>query len=175
VDEIVRDLELNEIDLVVGDAVEGFNPTHDLCRYLINAAVRIYAEKAKTKIDNFDFLLDGPPDYCPPELDQEGIRIRLSDTEFERKMAAVRDYPDIAVDIEQAIKQHGESAFRTECLRPVKDTSSYTGWKGDGPHYERYGKAKVRNGMYPEAITFQGHLRPLADFLASYPGSAGVE
>src|SRR5262249_10267711 len=34
-------LVANEIDFVAGDAYEGYNPTHDLCRVLINAAVEM--------------------------------------------------------------------------------------------------------------------------------------
>ena len=44
VDELlnIKKLLINEFlnkqyDFVLGDALEGFNPTHDLCRYLINA------------------------------------------------------------------------------------------------------------------------------------------
>src|ERR1041384_4747104 len=46
-----------EVTFVSGDAAEGFNPGHDLCRLIINAAVEIAQSRAERKITNTDFLL----------------------------------------------------------------------------------------------------------------------
>ena len=45
VDELAASFAANAIDFVAGDATEGFNPSHDICRALVNAAVAI-AERA---------------------------------------------------------------------------------------------------------------------------------
>ena len=47
---------------VVGDALEGFNPSHDLCRFLINGAVLLLRKETGRDVLNFAFPLDGPPD-----------------------------------------------------------------------------------------------------------------
>lgn len=39
--ELAVALVQERIDYVVGDAIEGYNPSHDLCRAIINAAVEI--------------------------------------------------------------------------------------------------------------------------------------
>src|SRR5687767_10891755 len=41
VDEIARMLLSEQVDLVVGDAQEGYNPAHDVCRLVVDAAVRL--------------------------------------------------------------------------------------------------------------------------------------
>ena len=41
VDELAHSFVRNGTDFVAGDATEGFNPTHDICRTLLNAAVSI--------------------------------------------------------------------------------------------------------------------------------------
>ena len=46
---------------VAGDAAEGYNPTHDVCRLVINAAVAIAARRG-VSIPNLEFPLDAPPD-----------------------------------------------------------------------------------------------------------------
>jgi hypothetical protein len=168
VDEIVFDLEKNDIDLIVGDAIEGYNPTHDLCRYMINAIVRIYRHKRGTQIPNYDFLLDGPPHLCPPELKEEAIWVKLNDEDFDRKFAAAQNYPEIIKDLEIALSQHGKAPFQIECLRPVKNLNQYVTWNSEMPYYESYGLNKVKTGEYTEVISFEKHLLPLGEFLSNY-------
>ena len=60
-EELAAALVRDDAVLVAGDAVEGFNPSHDLCRYVINAAVRL-ASSAGRSIDSYAFALDGAPD-----------------------------------------------------------------------------------------------------------------
>src|SRR6188508_485703 len=47
---------------VAGDAAEGFNPTHDLCRALLDAAIARCASAGARSIENLAFALDGRPD-----------------------------------------------------------------------------------------------------------------
>ena len=49
------------IDCVVADAAEGYNPTHDICRYLANAAVEIAARARTRPIANYEFDLVSAP------------------------------------------------------------------------------------------------------------------
>src|ERR1700704_6287649 len=48
--ELAQAFVANEIRVVVADAMEGFNPTHDLCRYMTNAAVLIADRASSRKI-----------------------------------------------------------------------------------------------------------------------------
>ena len=49
-DELRDALVAHEATCVVGDSVEGYNPSHDVCRLMINAAVRM-ANRALRAVD----------------------------------------------------------------------------------------------------------------------------
>jgi hypothetical protein len=168
VDEIVLDMKVNHIDVVAGDAIEGFNPTHDLCRYMINAIVSIYSRETNNTVSNFEFLLDGPPQQCPPELQDEALWVMLTDEEFNRKFEACYGYPEIIKDAERLYQKHGKLSFQTECLRPVKDLNVYSTWGKGEPYYETWGESKVNSGAYDKVITYRSHLLPLARTLTEY-------
>ena len=57
VDELAASFARNGIDFVAGDATEGFNPTHDICRALVNAAVAIAERVNRRIIANYEFCL----------------------------------------------------------------------------------------------------------------------
>lgn len=167
--EIVEDLAHHEIDMVMGDALEGFNPTHDLCRYLINSAV-IVLSNAGRQITNYDFLLDGPPGYCPEELRDKAIWMDLEDDDLKRKIEAAENYPEIAKDVSIAIEKFGHEPFKRECLRPILNKQTLRNWDIE-PMYEMYGRQRVASGKYKEMITFAEHMEPLGRMLLSYAQS----
>jgi hypothetical protein len=53
---------------VAGDAIESYNTSHDVCRYLISAAAEIARRRTGRELTLWQFLLVGPPDSCPGEL-----------------------------------------------------------------------------------------------------------
>lgn len=165
VEELSEDLGKNDVAVVAGDAIEGFNPIHDLCRYLINAAVKIHSSRKNRTVGNFDLLLDGPPDQG--SNGDGSIRIKLSAEDFARKMQAINAYPGIEPDIQKAMRLYGENAFQNESLRPVRTPDQLSGWDTDVPFYESYGAKMVESGVYSEVITFEKHLLPLAKYLSS--------
>src|SRR5438128_9953153 len=50
------------IDYVAGDAAEGYSPTHDVCRLIIKAAVKIAYQRTGQRVATFEFALVRPPD-----------------------------------------------------------------------------------------------------------------
>jgi len=50
------------VDRVVADAVEDYNPVHDVCRFVVDVAVTIAAALRDRTILNYDFTLIGAPD-----------------------------------------------------------------------------------------------------------------
>ncbi len=165
---IVEDLIANDIDVVVGDGLEGYNPTHDVCRYMVNGIVQNYERLSGKKIPNYAFALDGPPNSCPRHLAELSYWSSLSDQAFYNKYEAAKNYPEIAKDMQALISQYGQEPFRTECLWPVLTTEDYVSWDTDMPFYEKYGKKKVEDGVYKEAITYSEHLLPLARACSSF-------
>ncbi len=150
------------VDCVVADALEGFNPSHDLCRYLVNAAVALIDKP----IRNFDFLLEGDPTACPEDLQADAIRIELTEDDLARKIAAARSYPELREETDAALARFGAAAFRTECLRPVRDLrQGIDALDQEPPFYERYGEQQVAAGHYDRVIRYRAHIQPLVQAL----------
>jgi hypothetical protein len=157
-----------DADCVVADAVEGYNPSHDVCRLVVNAALRRAMRATGRPIAAYDFLLVGAPGACPEQLRQRALWFSLDDDQLDRKLAAARGYPELAGEVEQALARHGPAPFRTECLRPV-DLSEPYGWTADeAPYYETYGEKRVAEGAYRRVLRFREHVRPLAEALWSH-------
>jgi hypothetical protein len=158
-DELARDLA--DVDVVAGDAVEGYNPGHDVCRLLVNAAV-LRLEAEGRRIANLDFPLVGAPDDCPPCNCNETLRLELDEGALHRKLAAARTYPELAGEVDAALANHGSDRFRVECLRPVRYGLDLAPFFAHPPFYETHGENRVAMGLYGEVIRFQGHVAPLA-------------
>lgn len=163
------------IEVVAGDAAEGFNPGHDLCRLLVNAALAHLAARGGPPIENLEFPLDAAPEMpegaAPAPEGPEpagGCRLVLDDAALARKLAAARAYPGLESEVERALARHGERAFRVERLRPVAYGLDLAPRLHDPPLYERYGAERVAAGRYAEVIRFRRHLVPAAERLRAW-------
>ena len=156
-----------DIDLVACDAIEGYNPAHDICRHVVDAARVRASLRSGRPIAGYDFLLVGRPDAEAPVADASPIRLRLDDAALDRKIAAARSYAELAAEVDAAIGTHGPEAFRTECLRPIGPVD-LTAATGGQPYYEQHGARRVEGGQYAEVIRFADHLRPVAVALAAH-------
>jgi len=146
--------------VVAGDALEGFNPVHDVTRLLLNAAVRMAAARGFA-VRNLEFVLEGRPDE-PPGNASGG---RLDEDSFRRKLAAARAYPEMAEEVRAAAEQFGLEAFRHEVLRAAEGGLAVREALGGPPFYERHGEARVAEGVYREVLRRERHLLPLVEAL----------
>ena len=168
------------IEILAGDAAEGYNPTHDICRLLVDAAVRLLGRTTTTPIANYDFALVGPPDYCPEGLRASCIRLELDEEAFARKLSAALNYPELRMEVDAALSgaasvglrdnpdlaesnfgRVGAYDFRIECLRPVMARESPTA-DHERPFYENYGERQVKAGHYKRVLRYREHVLPLA-------------
>lgn len=101
-EEIAADLIARRIDVIAGDAAEGYSAAHDTWRILIDAAVMLVRD-AGHEIENRQFFVVAPPDEI--EEDAQGVqRVILDEGEFERKIAAVRACsPTLSADVDEAM------------------------------------------------------------------------
>lgn len=166
-EELAAALASSGATMVAGDAVEGFNPSHDVCRYVINAAVRI-ATAAGHQIASYGFALDGAPDACPEPLRHQAVRVELDDDALDRKLRAAHGYPELRSEVESALARFGKEPFRAECLWPIDVSDPYGLDPNSIPFYESYGAGRVASGAYEHVVTFRGHVQPLADALMSH-------
>jgi len=148
---------------VAGDAIEGFNPAHDVCRLIVDGAVAILRRQTGREVRNYEFLLDGPPEVGGPGA----VVVRLDETALERKLAAAREYTEMRAEMEAALGRYGRQAFAMECLRPAAAMSPTLRFEREPPDYERYGERRVKEGRYFEIIRYRDHVRPVAEAIVA--------
>ena len=122
VDRIADSFLKHKIGIVAGDAAEGFNPTHDLCRALINAAVVKTQRATGQTITNFEFSLTEWEQNAPePQHDNHCRHFVLDDHLLASKLAAAEAYVELKNEVRTAIALRGKEYFRVECLRGVAE------------------------------------------------------
>lgn len=169
--DLVAAFSAGEIDYVVGDALEGFNPSHDLCRFLINAAVLVAQRESGRTIENFDFLLDGDPRALPQGKKTRTALIELNEDALRRKLDAADGYEELKGETQTALTRFGPRAFMTECLRAVDDPrAGVDSMEQEPPQYEQYGEQRVRHGYYAQVIRYRTNVRPLLQDLWDHAG-----
>ena len=159
--EVARFLVDETVGYVAGDSAEGYNPTHDVCRLVIGAAVDMANRSRVNEVGDFDFQLTGAAHSSSGNHD---IRIELDDDAFARKLDAARSYSGLEPEVNEALTSNSELAFRVECLRPVRNYRNI--FRQDAkPYYEEYGEGRVAEGKYGEVIRYREHVLPLAEAL----------
>ena len=160
--ELVTSFVRDGVGCVVGDALEGFNPSHDLCRFLINGAVLLLRKETGRDVLNFAFPLDGAPDGSTSQSGTSGVRIDLDAAALTRKLASASNYAALQSEVASAVSRFGTQAFATEWLHPVLDPlEGLIRMREEPPQYERFGKGRVNDGLYAKAIGYRTHVRPL--------------
>ncbi len=148
---LARSFEDHRITAVIADTAEGYNPMHDVCRAIAAAAVRMCPRRQPLL---FEVDLVGHPDG-----QGAGIRLRLDDDAFDRKLGVVRRYGVLAAEAQSAFDLHGVEAFRTEFFR--RSGATVLSPEDHVPHYERVGNERVRQGRYASALRYGEHVRPV--------------
>jgi len=188
VDELASLLMREEIDCIAGDAAEGYNPAHDICRLIINAAVRLANSVRRQPIKNFDFNLIGPRDECPSTVAAGALFVNLDEQALARKLAAARNYPELQAEVTAALSGAGTAAFQqhpdlrgqaasgfggtsseqfaVECLRPVEVDAFAE--ERPTPFYELYGERQVSAGHYTRVLRYREHMLPLSEAINSH-------
>ena len=156
-----------EVNWVAGDAAEGFNPTHDVSRFVVDGAVALVHRRTGRSIRNSDFVLDSRPEDCPEPLRRGALWLRLDDAAVERKIAAARGYPELRGEVDTALARYGKPAYALECLRPSKTALMLERFDVDPPAYERSGATRVEQGLYREIIRYRHHVLPVHAALAT--------
>lgn len=172
VHELADALQAAAVDYVVGDTADGYNPTHDLCRVIINVAVALLEARRSVVIGNFEFSLVGSPDANPQPVRDQAIWMHLDEAALERKLAAAHGYPELAGEVAAALGASGPLAFGTECLRPVCGLLPASVTSGI-PFYETYGQGRVARQAYATVVR-RAHVARVAEGLASLVAPTGV-
>jgi hypothetical protein len=158
--ELASALVAEKITLVVGDAIEGYNPVHDVCRLMINGAVRI-ARSKNYSIENYDVVLTDRVANLPAADD---VTINLDAQTLSLKIDTAGNYSAIAADFAAIVETEGLASLKTEYLRRVLDDS--VGYEFvNRPSYELHGEKQVAAGYYEQVLRYREHMLPLAEAL----------
>lgn len=168
-DELVAELIAAEVEVVAGDAMEGFNPVHDLCRALIDAAVEEVGRRTGRVVANYEYPLHPFAAEAGHEAlagDDPGgeLRLVLDDEALARKLAAADAYPEMRGEVETALRRFGPAAFATEVLRraPAEPLELFV---TAAPRYEAIGEQRVGEDRYAEVIRYREHVLPVLEAL----------
>jgi hypothetical protein len=153
--ELAAQLERDQPAILVGDAAEGYNPVHDLCRLIAGAAIAMAGVATK----QYEYAV---VDH-PHSSDAAAIVVELDAAEYAAKMERARGQAAALTDIEELLSRHGADAYRREALWLIVDWAAIDG--GAPPLYERYGEERVAAGRYTTVIRRREHMLPLRDAL----------
>jgi hypothetical protein len=167
VDQLATSLVNHGIDSVAADAAEGFNPTHDICRQIANAAIYRAQKITGRSIASYEFLLTEWDLKLPATHDHRCWHTRLGDGPLRLKLDAARDYDGLRKEVEQAIALKGEEYFRIECFKRVTNPFLEL-QRGYKPDYEQTGERRVATGKYCAAIRYETHMAPLLSGIRDY-------
>jgi hypothetical protein len=165
----------HSIDFVAGDLSEGFNPTHDLCRELIDAAVALVQRARKVSIPNYGFSLTEGESSYEPSHDRDCMHLRLDDDLLCRKLQAARSYTGLSGEIKSAIQHYGEEYFGVECLKKNNLTVPPLWAESGKPHYERWGEQRKTEGKYVSVIRYREHIVPIVTAIREHAGMLDVK
>lgn len=178
---LVRLIIAQDIDLVVSDAIEGYNPVHDLCEALVRTAIDIArnandADKTRNgkpcAIRHYTIPLMNDPRPATGSMEAAHHTIELTPLRFKQKLEAMRSYAASAGGILQeevadAFHNFGEQAFAREYLfaAAAPGQEPERRFSRQKPFYETYGEQKVAAGRYQSVIRFGEHVLPIVKHL----------
>lgn len=158
-----------QVDYVVSDAIEGYNPAHDVCRLIVDAAAETASRTVNRPIASYDTLLArGFSDFelAPPA----SVRIELDDDLLARKLRAVHEYSELAAEVDRILEREGKDCLKTEYLREVRRGEFDGTFFTRPPYYEEYGEKQFAAGFYSEVLRYRDHVHPLAAALREFAG-----
>ncbi len=149
---------------VVGDAVEWYNPSHDVARMVIDAAVRI-ANGRGGRISNYSFPLVGDPRLPPPGSQPDSLAATLDGATLQAKIETARAYARgsadaLVTEVDDAIARFGIEAFGAERLFAAAGPIALEPGT-ERPFYETYGERQVAAGLYTSVLRWEDHVRPV--------------
>lgn len=174
VDRLAASFVQHGIDFVAGDATEGFNPTHDICRALVNAAVAVAEQATNRPIANYEFCLTEWEQHCREVHDYRCWHVHLEDALLHKKLKAAQDYTELRGEIQQAIASKGKEYFRMECLKkviqPFPELVALS-----KPYYETFGEKRVAEGKYASVIRYDQHMLPILKAIQAHAKRRALE
>ncbi|RWN65930.1 MAG: hypothetical protein EOR99_19060 [Mesorhizobium sp.] len=140
---------------IVSDAVDGYNPMHDLA-YAFGSVLNTLMKTTN----------GGRKQLCsaavPDVAGAVEVEVQLDPVARARKMAAVKAYTPLADEARQILDRDPQ-CFDRELL-----ISQHFDWRTPWtPEWERIGQERVANKVYDKCITYKENVQPVVQRLAS--------
>lgn len=155
-----------KINFVAGDALEGYNPTHDLCRWMINAAITLAQRQSAFAIRNYEFLLTESPTDADSRHCTTCCHFQLDERALGHKLQCALAYEELAAEVQGALDRCGRDYFATECFRLVEQpftTHPYL----QPPQYESWAEQRVASGYYRTVIRME-HVLAIMEAIRNF-------
>lgn len=158
-----------DIDCIVADEAEDYNPSHDLCRLLANqVAARAAAHGRAVAAYGYPTVGHPSPQH---RLDAERhLLVELTASELQRKLDDMVGYArsfggQLQRELDGFIAEFGAGAYGRECLFAAQPTRYEHAVAPAGkPLFETIGEERVAAGVYRHVIR-GAHLQAVADRL----------
>jgi hypothetical protein len=160
VNALASDLRIRQPRMIVTDAVEGYNPVHDLCRMIAGAAIELAGIATK----HYEYAVVNDPDSFVAAIGD--IIVDLDDVAHTAKVDKARASISRIGDIAELFARHGTEAYRRERLHLVEDWTSIE-LQSPRPLYESFGEQRVAASRYSRPIRRGAHMLPLRDALCA--------
>jgi hypothetical protein len=148
---------------VVADPLEGYNPAHDLCRVIVNTAVRCVSRKCGTLIHSYEYALTGTVDV---RGSRSAIVMHVPAGVRERKIAAANGYAGLLMEVNAAVQREGSRVYDDEILRKITPQRPRDSPEELPPYYETYGEQQCAAGRYATVIRYADHFIPMTRAVA---------
>ena len=156
----------HDIDFVAGDAIEGFNPSHDICRFLIDGAAALVGRRTGRALPNCEIRLTTWENGAPARHGPECLHLELSPLELQEKLEAAASYQGLQGEVGEHLAAQGAEHFRVECFKRLTFRSH--AHPTEPPHYDKVGAQRVREGVYQTALRYRDHVRPIYEAIGAY-------
>jgi hypothetical protein len=168
-DAMVEEAIDHDIELVVADPAEGYNPAHDLCRVLADLVAILVEQQTGRRLFSlaYDLTEWESADGC-----EERILWPVSETTHCRKVELAAGFPGVREDAAAAIAALGEAHFRNERFWRVPMGGARL---PDRPAYEAFGERRVAAGRYGQVLRYADHVRPMVEALRLRSGVGALE
>lgn len=139
--------------LIVSDAVDGYNPLHDLCQAIAGTVAARIARDSK------------PPRFLvspatASAMGTEATVWKLEDEATRRKRLAIRANAPLAEEVRRLLVEAPDALSTEQLLVPTFDWPE--NWT---PEWEAFGRKRVNEGRFAAPITYRDHVLPIAKAL----------
>jgi len=162
-DELAAAFVATDRDVIVCDGREGYNASHDMCWFVVEAAVALASAARARALPCFEFPVVGEP-----QVHGDGVRVTLTEAALDRKILAALSYPEMAAEVQTALERFTAKAFQAEPFERAVHRVDEVWRAGSPPYYEQYGEQQVAAGIYRSVLRAGDHVAPVVAALRAH-------